>query len=37
MMVLKEQKLKLYKAILDEGSAGGGAGLSREDFDFLLE
>jgi len=36
MMVLKEQKLKLYKAILDEGSAGGGAGLSREDFDFLL-
>jgi len=36
MMVLKEQKLKLYKAILDEGSAGGGASLSREDFDFLL-
>jgi non-specific serine/threonine protein kinase len=36
MMILKEQKLKLYKAILDEGSAGGGASLSREDFDFLL-
>ena len=36
MMTLKEQKLKLYKAILDEGTAGGGAGLSREDFDFLL-
>ncbi len=36
MMQLKEQKLKLYKAILDEGTAGGGAGLTREDFDFLL-
>ncbi len=36
MMTLKEQKLKLYKAILDEGAAGGGAGLTREDFDFLL-
>jgi len=36
MMALKEQKLKLYKAILDEGSAGSGAGLTREDFDFLL-
>lgn len=36
MMSLKEQKLKLYKAILDEGTAGGGAGLTREDFDFLL-
>ena len=36
MMALKEQKLKLYKAILDEGAAGGGAGLTREDFDFLL-
>lgn len=36
MMALKEQKLKLYKAILDEGSAGGGAGLTREDFEFLL-
>ncbi|OGU02164.1 MAG: hypothetical protein A2X82_01370 [Geobacteraceae bacterium GWC2_55_20] len=36
MMLLKEQKLKLYKAILDEGAADGGAGLTREDFDFLL-
>ncbi len=36
MMALKEQKLKLYKAILEEGTAGGGAGLTREDFDFLL-
>lgn len=36
MMTLKEQKLKLYKAILDEGTGGGGAGLSREDFEFLL-
>jgi non-specific serine/threonine protein kinase len=36
MMALKEQKFKLYKAILEEGTAGGGAGLTREDFDFLL-
>lgn len=36
MMLLKEQKLKLYKAILDEGAAAGGAGLTREDFEFLL-
>jgi len=36
MMVLKAQKLKLYKAILEDGAGGGGAGLTREDFDFLL-
>ncbi|MFA7059194.1 MAG: DEAD/DEAH box helicase [Pedobacter sp.] len=36
MMTLKEQKLKLYKAILEEGTSGGGAGLSRDDFEFLL-
>ena len=36
MMALKEQKFKLYKAILEEGTASGGAGLTREDFDFLL-
>jgi len=36
MMALKEQKFKLYKAILEEGTAGGGAGLTREDFEFLL-
>jgi len=36
MMALKEQKFKLYTAILEEGTAGGGAGLTREDFDFLL-
>lgn len=36
MMALKEQKFKLYKAILEEGTSGGGAGLTREDFDFLL-
>jgi non-specific serine/threonine protein kinase len=36
MMALKEQKLTLYRAILEEGTAGGGAGLTREDFDFLL-
>jgi len=37
MMALKERKLQLYTAILDEGAAGGGAGLSRDDFEFLLE
>jgi non-specific serine/threonine protein kinase len=36
MMTLKAQKLKLYKAILEDGAGGGGAGLSREDFEFLL-
>ncbi|HIJ88795.1 MAG TPA: DEAD/DEAH box helicase [Desulfuromonadales bacterium] len=36
MMALKEQKTQLYKAILEDGAAGGGAGLTREDFDFLL-
>ena len=36
MMALKEQKTQLYKAILEDGADGGGAGLTREDFDFLL-
>jgi non-specific serine/threonine protein kinase len=36
MMALKEQKTQLYKTILEEGSGGGGTGLTREDFDFLL-
>jgi superfamily II DNA or RNA helicase len=36
MMLLKEQKQKLYRAILEEGTASAGAGLSREDFEFLL-
>jgi non-specific serine/threonine protein kinase len=36
MMALKEQKSRLYKAILEDGASGGGAGLTREDFDFLL-
>ena len=36
MMALKEQKTKLYKAILEDGAGGAGAGLTREDFDFLL-
>lgn len=36
MMALKEQKSELYKAILEEGTSGGGAGLTREDFEFLL-
>jgi non-specific serine/threonine protein kinase len=36
MMALKEQKQKLYRAILEEGSAARGAGLTREDLDFLL-
>jgi non-specific serine/threonine protein kinase len=36
MMALKEQKTLLYKAILEDGAGSGGAGLTREDFDFLL-
>jgi non-specific serine/threonine protein kinase len=36
MMALKEQKTQLYKAILEDGAGSGGAGLTREDFDFLL-
>jgi len=36
MMALKERKLKLYKALLDDASGGGGAALTKEDFDFLL-
>jgi non-specific serine/threonine protein kinase len=36
MMALKEQKTQLYKTILEEGSGGGGTGLTREDFEFLL-
>jgi len=36
MMALKEQKTRLYKAILEDGADGGGAGLTREDLDFLL-
>lgn len=37
MMTLKAKKTELYKAILEDGKSAGGAGLSREDFDFLLE
>ncbi len=36
MMALKARKLQIYKAILDDGAGGGGAGLTREDFEFLL-
>ncbi|HET6420763.1 MAG TPA: DEAD/DEAH box helicase, partial [Geobacteraceae bacterium] len=36
MMALKERKLKLYKALLDDATGAGGAALSKEDFDFLL-
>jgi len=36
MMALKAQKLKLYKAILEDGTGGGGAGLTRDDFEYLL-
>ncbi len=36
MMALKERKLKLYKALLDDAAGAGGASLTREDFDFLL-
>jgi len=36
MMALKERKLKLYKALLEDATGAGGAALSKEDFDFLL-
>src|SRR5512133_954806 len=36
MMALKAQKSQLYQAILEDGAGGGGTGLSREDFEFLL-
>ena len=36
MMALKQRKLKLYQALLDDASGAGGAALTKEDFDFLL-
>lgn len=36
MMALKERKLKLYRALLDDTAGVGGVSLSKEDFDFLL-
>jgi non-specific serine/threonine protein kinase len=35
MMLLKEKKNRLYKALLEEGRCEG-ASISREDFDFLI-
>jgi non-specific serine/threonine protein kinase len=36
MMDLKKRKLRLYKALLEDATSIGSAGISREDFDFLL-
>lgn len=36
MMVLKERKQQLFRALLDEGREDGGVPLSREDFEFLV-
>jgi SNF2 family DNA or RNA helicase len=36
MMALKQQKLKLYQAILEDGAGAGGAGLTREDMEYLI-
>lgn len=36
MMALKQRKLQLYQAILQDGAGSGGAALTREDFEFLL-
>jgi non-specific serine/threonine protein kinase len=36
MMELKKRKLALYKALLEDATTVGVAGISREDFDFLL-
>ena len=37
MMKLKERKLELYHAVLEGATHRGGAGLTQEDFEFLLE
>ncbi len=36
MMVLKEKKSRLYKALLEEGQGGEGLSIGKEDFDFLI-
>ena len=36
MMELKARKFELYKALLEDGTGGGGTSLTREDFEFLL-
>ena len=36
MMSLKERKLKLYKALLEDATGAGGGSLTKADFDFLL-
>ena len=36
MMALKERKLKLYQALLEDAAGAGSAALTKEDFDFLL-
>ena len=36
MMALKERKLRLYRALLDDAADAAGVSLSKEDFDFLL-
>jgi non-specific serine/threonine protein kinase len=36
MMELKKRKLALYKALLEDATTSGVAGISREDFDYLL-
>lgn len=36
MMALKEKKLRLYKALLEDAETGG-LSVSKEDFYFLLD
>ncbi len=36
MMSLKERKLKLYKALLEDATGAAGGSLTKADFDFLL-
>lgn len=37
MMMLKERKERLFKALLEEGREAGDIPLTREDFEFLIE
>jgi len=37
MMLLKERKLKLYKALMDAPEKSASASITKEDFNFLID